>query len=108
MTNQLVMTNLVICGKDIFEKSLKKVLTKAYTCVIMITSKGTRVRNERKVRKMMNFFKKLFHRDYDPELLVYYRWIDEEEVKTTNANSCGLAWMEADPCLEVLKVERLG
>lgn len=70
----------------------------------MIMSKGT---NERKVKKMMNFFKKLFHRDYSPELLVYYRWIDEEEVKTMNANSGGLAWLEADPGLEVLKVERV-
>ena len=67
-------------------------------------SKGT---NERKVKKMMNFFKKLFHRDHSPELLVYYRWIDEEEVKTMNANSGGLAWLEADPGLEVLKVERV-
>lgn len=105
MTNQLVMTNLVICGKDIFKKNSKKVLTKPYTCAIMIMSKGT---NERKVRKMMNFFKKLFRRNYYPELLVYYRWIDEEKVETTNANSGGLAWLEADPCIEVLKVERLG
>lgn len=57
---------------------------------------------------MMNFFKKLFHRDCSPELIVYYRWIGEEEVKTMNANSSGLAWLEADPGLEVLKVERVG
>lgn len=53
---------------------------------------------------MKNIIAKIFRKS-TPDFIVTYRWLDEEgTVETTTASSCGLAWLEADPCIEVLEV----
>lgn len=53
---------------------------------------------------MKNIINKIFRKP-TPNFIVTYRWLDEEgTVETTTASSCGLAWLEADPCIEVLEV----
>jgi len=57
---------------------------------------------------MKNFINKIFNKKpskKSPDFIVTYRWLDEEgTVETTTATSCGLAWLETDPCIEVLEV----
>lgn len=53
---------------------------------------------------MFRFFKK----SRPVEYRVTYRWIDTVEVLEVTGYSAGIASLQADPCIEILSVEKVG
>lgn len=53
---------------------------------------------------MFRFFKKARPAEYR----VTYRWIDTVEVFEVTGCSAGIASLQADPCIEILSVEKVG
>ena len=64
----------------------------------------------RKLRKeviiMKNIFKKI-NKMTSTEMIVCYKWNDTDEIEMQKTNSCGLASLESDPCITVIKVMAL-
>ena len=55
---------------------------------------------------MKNIFKKT-KRTASAEMVVCYKWNDTNEIEMQKTNSCGLASLESDPCITVIKVMAL-
>ena len=50
-------------------------------------------------------FKKLFKKKVEKILVVVWKFAGSEEILVERTTSIGLAWLEADPYAEILKVE---
>lgn len=53
---------------------------------------------------MFRFFKK----SRPVEYRVTYRWIDTTDVFVVTGYSAGIASLQADPCIEILSVKKVG
>lgn len=55
---------------------------------------------------MKNIFKKI-NKMTSTEMIVCYKWNDTDEIEMQKTNSCGLASLESDPCITIIKVMAL-
>ena len=55
---------------------------------------------------MKNIFKRT-KKTTSTEMVVCYKWNDTDEIEMQKTNSCGLAALESDPCITVIKVMAL-
>ena len=61
----------------------------------------------RKLRKEIITMKNIFKKTTSTEMVVCYKWNDTDEIEMQKTNSCGLASLESDPCITVIKVMAL-
>lgn len=52
-------------------------------------------------------FKKLFKKNTETKVKITWKWIDEEETITEVTTSKAVLFLNADPCIEVISVERV-
>ena len=61
----------------------------------------------RKLRKEVITMKNIFKKTTSTEMVVCDKWNDTDEIEMQKTNSCGLASLESDPCITVIKVMAL-